>query len=134
MGLIYDQGEFVPKNSQLAAKFYRQAADQGDAAAQNNLGLLYNRYFPSLADSEKRAEKAGSAFLRTNIRKISSTASVTPLLIRTVEERNYSMFRLLGEQKYTAGLEKMRHDLGAEFGNGDAGETLIRFEKASFPR
>ena len=38
---MYDDGDGVPKNDAEALKWYRRAADQGDADAQFNLGLMY---------------------------------------------------------------------------------------------
>ena len=37
---MYDKGKGVPQNDLEAAKWYRLAAEQGDAAAQYTLGLL----------------------------------------------------------------------------------------------
>ena len=37
----YATGEGVPKDSAEAVKLYRKAADQGDAPAQVNLGVMY---------------------------------------------------------------------------------------------
>lgn len=41
LGYQYEHGEGVPKNFELAARWYRRAAAQGDARAQVNLGNLY---------------------------------------------------------------------------------------------
>jgi hypothetical protein len=38
---MYENGRGVPKVYQEAVKWYRLAADQGDASAQNNLGVMY---------------------------------------------------------------------------------------------
>ena len=38
---MYANGEGVPENYAEAVKWYRKAADHGDADAQNNLGLMY---------------------------------------------------------------------------------------------
>ena len=40
-GQAYSKGDGVPKNYPEAAKWYRMAAEQGDALAQNNLAELY---------------------------------------------------------------------------------------------
>ena len=40
---MYGLGEGVPQNYKEALKWYRRAADQGDAAAQFNLGLAYTQ-------------------------------------------------------------------------------------------
>ena len=38
---MYDTGDDVPKDSVEAAKWYRKAAEQGAANAQNSLGACY---------------------------------------------------------------------------------------------
>jgi uncharacterized RDD family membrane protein YckC/energy-coupling factor transporter ATP-binding protein EcfA2 len=40
LGLLYQNGQGVPKDLVKAAELYQKAADQGNAAARNNLGLL----------------------------------------------------------------------------------------------
>ena len=35
-------GDGVPKDYKLAGKWYRKSADQGNASAQNNLGVMYD--------------------------------------------------------------------------------------------
>ena len=41
MGLIYNSGHGVDVNYKKAIKWYEKAAEQGDADAQYNLGLMY---------------------------------------------------------------------------------------------
>jgi len=41
LGLMYYEGEGVPKDSAEAVTWYRKAADQGLGEAQNNLGGMY---------------------------------------------------------------------------------------------
>ena len=41
LGLMYANGEGVPKDDAEAVRWYRLAADQGLAPAQFNLGLMY---------------------------------------------------------------------------------------------
>jgi TPR repeat protein len=43
LGVMYANGEGVPKNYTEAAKWYRLSAGQGNAAAQFNLGLMYSK-------------------------------------------------------------------------------------------
>lgn len=43
LGVMYDNGQSVPRNYTEAAKWYRKAADQGVADAQFNLGVMYER-------------------------------------------------------------------------------------------
>ena len=40
---MYDNGQGVPQNYAEAVKWYRLAADQGDAGAQYNLGVMYDQ-------------------------------------------------------------------------------------------
>jgi hypothetical protein len=40
---MYANGDGVPKDSAEAVKWYRKAAEQGNAVAQNNLGAMYAR-------------------------------------------------------------------------------------------
>ena len=40
---MYAQGEGVPEDDSEAVKWYRLAAEQGDAAAQFNLGIKYDQ-------------------------------------------------------------------------------------------
>lgn len=41
LGVLYDQGRGVPKNSIEARAWYTLAAEQGEPRAQYNLGLMY---------------------------------------------------------------------------------------------
>lgn len=41
LGKAYLDGNGVPQNDALAFKWFRKAADQGDAAAENELGIIY---------------------------------------------------------------------------------------------
>ena len=43
LGLMYDNGEGIQKNSAEAARWYCRAAEQGDAEAQTNLGVMYRK-------------------------------------------------------------------------------------------
>ena len=40
LGVMYDDGEGVPEDDAKAVTWYRMAAAQGYAAAQNNLGVM----------------------------------------------------------------------------------------------
>ena len=42
LGLMYNNGQGVPKDYAEAVKWFRLAADQGFAKGQNGLGLMYN--------------------------------------------------------------------------------------------
>jgi TPR repeat protein len=42
LGVMYHNGQGVPKNYREAARWYRKAAEQGNATAQLNLGIMYD--------------------------------------------------------------------------------------------
>jgi TPR repeat protein len=41
LGGMYDNGQGAPQNDAMAVLWYRKAAEQGDARAQYNLGVMY---------------------------------------------------------------------------------------------
>ncbi len=43
LGVIYHNGQGVPKDEQQAVVWYRKAAEQGDADAQYHLGVMYGK-------------------------------------------------------------------------------------------
>ena len=43
LGVMYAEGEGVPKDAVQAVSWYRKAAEQGLARAQGNLGAMYSR-------------------------------------------------------------------------------------------
>lgn len=99
---------------------------------------FYNRYFPSLAANEQRrypqvecivesAVLAGFRHEATEILPALAPATVTEEFLRNVEERNYSMFRLLNEAEYDEGLSKLKQDVGKTFEAAGAGDSLIWF-------
>src|SRR5208283_2618949 len=52
-GDAYYYGRGVPKDYDEAVKWYRKAADQGNADAQNNLGIIYQNGFGVAKDYEE---------------------------------------------------------------------------------
>ena len=58
LGIMYDNGNGVPENDAEAVKWYRKAADQGNAKAQYNLGVMY---------------AMATVFQRTMLRQLSGT-------------------------------------------------------------
>ena len=48
---MYDNGRGVLKDAAEAVRWYRMAAEQGDASAQNNLGVMYDTGEGVLKDS-----------------------------------------------------------------------------------
>ncbi|MDR3437321.1 methyltransferase domain-containing protein [Telmatospirillum sp.] len=104
-------------------------------------GRFYNRYFPSLAENEKRrypdialilnrACDASLASIDVEVLPRSTPSIVSETFLRNVAEKNYSMFRLLPEQEYNAGLQALTGDLGRSFEPAGGGETLLWFRKS----
>jgi len=57
---MYEEGRGVPQDYAEAARWYRKAADQGGADAQNRLGLMYEkgRGVPDYAEAVRWYRKA----------------------------------------------------------------------------
>jgi SAM-dependent methyltransferase len=100
----------------------------------------YNAYFPSLAGNEKarypeleaierRAEAAGLSCVAVDIAENTGPHRIDGAFIRMAEEKNYSMFRLLGEGEFEAGYSAMRRDEGRSFASPGAGTSLLWLEK-----
>ncbi len=101
---------------------------------------FYNCYFPTVATNEKRrypdikvlvefAVKSGLDHDDTEVLPAASHATITHSFIKNVEERNYSMFRLLDEHEFKNGLKRIRGDLGKTVKLTNAGETLVWFRR-----
>jgi SAM-dependent methyltransferase len=99
----------------------------------------YNAYFPSLADNEKlrypgiasiseRAKMAGFGLLSVDLRENPGPHLIDEHFLRMVEEKNYSMFRMLSVAEYEAGYKAMRRDLGKSYASPGAGESLVWLE------
>jgi hypothetical protein len=52
LGVMYNNGRGVPKDEAQAVVWYRKAAEQGYAAAQNNLGVMYSAGLGGLEASD----------------------------------------------------------------------------------
>jgi len=55
LGLMYQQGQFVPQDDALAIHWLRRAAEQGQVDAQNQLGLFY-KGAPSVSAPDDQAD------------------------------------------------------------------------------
>ena len=53
LGVMYDQGQGVPKDYKEAVKWYRLSAEQGHAKAQINLGVMYVDGYGIPQDNQK---------------------------------------------------------------------------------
>lgn len=100
---------------------------------------FYNRYFPSLVANEKRrypdceaivasASAAGLASLGVALGPSTTSTTIDTSFVRNVEEKNYSMFRLLSDDEFAAGLSAIKHDFGRAF--QPSGQSLLWFVPA----
>ena len=96
----------------------------------------YNEYFPSLRTNEKKrypdieeilinAQNNGFSKNAIELMNYGNKNIITEEFIQMVEEKNYSMFRLLDEEEYKAGLKKMKNDKGKVIVGQPHGETLV---------
>jgi hypothetical protein len=73
LGLMYAQGQGVPKNQAQALKWYRRAAEKGLAEAQTNLGVMYlegrgvPQDFAAAAKWYRRAAEQGMSEAQFNL-------------------------------------------------------------------
>jgi uncharacterized protein len=66
LGLAYDLGRDVPRNSMEATRWYRKAAAQGSSSAATNLGVLYYNGDGTPKDSAEAVVWFSSAAARDN--------------------------------------------------------------------
>ena len=96
----------------------------------------YNEFFPSLLMNEKArypdieeikkcAEQNGLVNYKNNIRLGSPEIIVNDNFIKMVEEKNYSMFKLLKENEFKTGLKCLKERQGGHVDNSKHGETLM---------
>jgi len=100
---------------------------------------FFNQYFPSLSKIEKKrypdvagiisnAKAIGFDLISVVVRPYPDISVISAALVRTVEEKNWSMFRLLGDEEYAHGLKRLKNDLGAAYETPGAGDSLIWLE------
>jgi len=101
---------------------------------------FYNVYFPSLATNERRrypeipsivrsAVESGFIHEETEVLPAFLPMTVTDQFLKNVEEKNYSMFRLLDEREFADGLTRARNDQGRTFEATGAGDTPVWLRK-----
>ena len=101
---------------------------------------FYNEYFPSMAEKERRwypeiqrlvrsAVASGFIHEETEVLPAVLPMIVTDQFLQNVEEKNYSMFRLLDKREFADGLTRARKDKGRTFEATGAGDTLIWLRK-----
>jgi ubiquinone/menaquinone biosynthesis C-methylase UbiE len=100
----------------------------------------YNQYFPSLDGNEKNrypdiekivncAEENGFVFDTLEIKKNPEENRIGEVFIKMVEQKNYSMFRILEPNEYENGLKRLKQDIGKTIITKDAGESIIWLKK-----
>jgi SAM-dependent methyltransferase len=102
----------------------------------------YDAYFPSLAANEKsrypdiaelerKAAMAGLVPAGKAVAGHPGPNVVDAEFLRMVAEKNYSMFRILGEAEREAGYAALKGDEGRVILSPGAGETLLWFEEGA---
>ena len=100
----------------------------------------YNKYFASLVKIEQnRYPDISTILYNANANKLVSIENqikysgniniVDDYFIEMVEEKNYSMFRLLGETEYKEGLMQLKSEKGKSIISENHGETLVWLKK-----
>ena len=80
IGYCYDQGIGVGQDYGEAAKWYRKAAEQGDAVAQYNLGVFYEEGKGVLQDIDealswyRASAEQGNADAKAAVRRLKQNA------------------------------------------------------------
>ena len=99
----------------------------------------FNKYFPSLGDTERSrypdlpeienaARGAGLVELARDVKAI-GPSTVSEQFIRTVREKNFSMFGELGDDEFGKGLAAIENDCGKAIGPYGHDETILWFRK-----
>jgi uncharacterized protein len=94
---MYDFGDGVPQNYEQAAAWYRKAAEQGLADAQNNLGSMYAKgqgvpqdYEQSIAWYRKAADQGlAAAQYNLGFRYYVAASGIPEFVIRGVQRSKY---------------------------------------------
>jgi len=135
----------VPDMNTLFSNFHRKLKQNGFICIVTESwkqieNRWYNKYFPSLMENEKNrypdtdqilsvSIKNGFKFETIDIKKNCEENVIGEYFIKMVEEKNYSMFRLLEEDEFKNGLEKLKEDIYKTVKTKDAGESLIWLKK-----
>ncbi|MFA6312984.1 MAG: methyltransferase domain-containing protein [Sterolibacterium sp.] len=106
-------------------------------------GRFYNRFFPSLAKIEKsRYPDIQSIIASANAAGFSSLAcesipapprTISEEFIRNAHEKNWSMFRLLSNTEFDAGLSALAAHIDQSIESPRAGTTLLWLSKDAEP-
>ncbi len=88
--------------------------------------------YPDIPEIIHAAEAAGLCVHKTVTTDAQSAAPITEDFVRLVEEKGFSMFRLLAEQDYVAGLAALKADFEKQITlTSTHGETLLWLKKDS---
>ena len=110
---MYAEGRGVSQDDAEAVTWYRKAAEQGHAEAQNNLGVMYNRgegvpqdYTEAVTWYRKAAEQ-GHAYAQNNLGRMYANGDGVPQ--DNVEAHtwlNLAASRLTGDQREKASTDR----------------------------
>ena len=88
------------------------------------------RRYPDIPDILRAAEGAGLRSHRIENTDAESRFTISPDFVRLVENKGYSMFRLIEEEAYQTGLAALKRDFAAQTPfTGMHGETLVWLRK-----
>eukprot|EP00729_Bicosta_minor_P007502 gene7502-biopygen19925 len=120
LGLMYDTGRGVKQDHVEAVKWYRKAAEAGNAAAQYNLGCLYDtgkgveQDHVEAAKWFRRAAEAGDAMAQNNLGNMYDTG-------KGVEQDHVEAAKWY-RKSAEAGYAAAQYNLGAAYYNGEGVE------------
>jgi len=135
----------VPDLDSLFKNLSKKAKDKGKICIKSQSWKQiekrwFNRYFPSLEEIEKKRYPNIDAIIdaaknyelileKIEIMKYPEENKIDELFIRNVEEKNYSMFRLLDDPEFKDGLAKLKNDIDKIIIEREAGESLVWLNK-----
>ena len=101
---MYYSGQGVPKDIELAFKWYRKSAEQGNADAQNKLGVMYEKGQGILKDdkeavkwfrkSAKQGNTEASKYLKITLRRQKRKSILENLISKAKGGDSNSQFKL----------------------------------------
>jgi TPR repeat protein len=134
LGRAYQDGNGVPQNDEVAAKWYRKAAEQGNATAQNNLGIMYR----TGNGVEKSKEEAVNWYRRAALQGYASamfnlgTAYYNGDGVPSNEFRAYDWFLLAQEAGSSSAADAVKRtadEIGPRASNDALVEIAEMYEK-----
>ena len=134
LGLLYQNGQGVPKDLVKAAELYQKAADQGNAAARNNLGLLYQngqgvpKDLRKAAELYQKAANQGNAAAQNNLGWLYENGQGVPKDLKKAAE----LYQKAADQ----GNAAAQNNLGSLYENGqgvpkDSKKAAELYQKAA---